>query len=84
MIIGLGGIMAEHLANQKEPIDLHLRLILVGSQSLAEIILWVLVGGKGKLDSEVSGKGWLAYLRFYGPTEAYYDQTWKLEDIVAV
>jgi hypothetical protein len=32
----------------------------------------------------VSGKGWFAYLRFYGPTEAYYDQTWKLDDIVAV
>jgi hypothetical protein len=32
----------------------------------------------------VPGKGWFPYLRFYGPTEAYYDQTWKLEDIVAV
>jgi hypothetical protein len=32
----------------------------------------------------VPGRGWFPYLRFYGPTEAYYEQTWKLEDIVAV
>jgi hypothetical protein len=25
-----------------------------------------------------------AFFRFYGPTEAYFDKTWKLEDIVAV
>jgi hypothetical protein len=34
MIIGLGGIMAEHLAAEKEPIDLHLRLIVVVGQAL--------------------------------------------------
>jgi hypothetical protein len=39
---------------------------------------------KGNWIRTVSGKGWFAYLRFYDPTEAYYDQTWKLEDIVAV
>ncbi|MGI0486653.1 hypothetical protein ACN4EK_14535 [Pantanalinema rosaneae CENA516] len=44
MIIGLGGIMAEHLASEKEPVDLHLRLILVSSQSLAGVISGVLVG----------------------------------------
>ena len=32
----------------------------------------------------VPGRGWFPYLRFYGPTEAYYEQTWKLEDIVAL
>jgi hypothetical protein len=32
----------------------------------------------------VPGKGWFAYFRFYGPTEAYFDQTWKLDDIVAI
>ena len=26
--------------------------------------------------------GWFPYFRFYGPTEAFYDQTWKLDDIV--
>ncbi len=44
MIIGLGGIMAEHLASVKEPIGVNLRLILVVSQSLAGGISGVLVG----------------------------------------
>ncbi len=44
MIIGLGGIMTGHLAAEKEPIDLHLRLILVVSQALAGVISGVLLG----------------------------------------
>lgn len=28
------------------------------------------------------GKGWFPFFRCYGPTEAYFDQTWKLEDIM--
>jgi hypothetical protein len=44
MIIGLGGIMAGHLAAEKEPIDLSLRLILVTSQALAGFISGVLLG----------------------------------------
>lgn len=44
IIIGLGGIMAEHLAAEKEPIDLHLRLIMVVGQALAGFISGVLVG----------------------------------------
>ena len=44
MIIGLGGIMAEHLAAEKEPIDLHLRLIMVVGQALGGFISGVLVG----------------------------------------
>jgi hypothetical protein len=30
----------------------------------------------------VPGKGWFPYLRFYSPTEAFFDKTWKPEDIV--
>jgi hypothetical protein len=30
----------------------------------------------------VSGKGWFAYMRFYSPTKAFFDQTWKPDDIV--
>ena len=26
-------------------------------------------------------KGWFAIFRFYGPTEAYYDKSWQLNDI---
>lgn len=44
MIIGLGGIMAEHLAAEKEPIDLHLRLVLVVSQTLAGLLSGVFLG----------------------------------------
>lgn len=31
----------------------------------------------------VPGKDWFAYFRWYGPTEAFFDKSWKLEDIVA-
>lgn len=30
-----------------------------------------------------AGEGWFAYLRFYGPTEAYFDETYPLQDIKA-
>lgn len=30
------------------------------------------------------GKGWFAYFRWYGPTEAFFDKSWKLEDIAQV
>lgn len=32
----------------------------------------------------VSGKGWFAYFRFYGPTEAFFDKSWALPDIQQV
>ncbi|HEY7065172.1 MAG TPA: DUF1254 domain-containing protein [Chloroflexota bacterium] len=32
----------------------------------------------------VPGKGWFPIFRFYSPSEAYFDKTWRLEDIVAV
>jgi len=28
------------------------------------------------------GKHWFAYMRFYGPTVAYFDKSWKMDDIV--
>ena len=31
----------------------------------------------------VPGKHWFAYLRLYGPTEAYFDKSWKMGDIEA-
>jgi hypothetical protein len=31
-----------------------------------------------------AGKGWFLYLRFYSPTEAFFNQTWKPDDIVEV
>jgi hypothetical protein len=30
----------------------------------------------------VPGKGWFPFFRFYGPTEPYFDQTGKLDDIL--
>jgi hypothetical protein len=39
---------------------------------------------KGNWIQTVPGKGWFPIFRFYSPTEAYFDKTWKLEDIVAV
>ncbi len=32
----------------------------------------------------VQGRGWFAYLRLYGPTETYMDETWPLPDIEPV
>jgi hypothetical protein len=32
----------------------------------------------------VAGKAWFIYLRFYSPTEAFFEQTWKPDDIVEV
>lgn len=29
----------------------------------------------------VPGKHWFSYFRLYGPTEAYFDKSWKLDDI---
>ena len=31
-----------------------------------------------------SGESWFVYLRFYGPTEAYFDQTYPLENVKRV
>jgi hypothetical protein len=30
----------------------------------------------------VAGRGWFAYFRFYAPTEAYFDRSWQLPDIL--
>jgi hypothetical protein len=32
----------------------------------------------------VPGKGWFTYLRFYSPTEAFFNQTWQPDDIIEV
>ena len=32
----------------------------------------------------VPGKGWFPYLRFYSPTQAFFDRTWKPDDIVEI
>lgn len=32
----------------------------------------------------VPGRGWFAYFRFYAPTEAYFDHSWQLPDLVKV
>jgi hypothetical protein len=39
---------------------------------------------KGNWIKTVPGKGWFPIFRFYGPEAAYFDKTWKLEDIAAV
>ena len=31
-----------------------------------------------------AGEGWFAYLRFYGPTQAFFDQSYPLQDIKLV
>jgi hypothetical protein len=32
----------------------------------------------------VPGKGWFPWMRFYGPTAAFFDQTWKPDDIIEI
>ncbi|AFD06997.1 DUF1254 domain-containing protein [Solitalea canadensis] len=29
----------------------------------------------------IPGKHWFTYVRFYGPTKAYFDKSWKMDDI---
>ena len=31
----------------------------------------------------IPGRGWFAYFRWYGPTEEFFDKSWKLPDVVA-
>ncbi|MGE3875452.1 MAG: DUF1254 domain-containing protein [Parvibaculaceae bacterium] len=40
--------------------------------------------GKANWIQTVSGKGWFPIFRFYSPAEAFFDKTWKLEDIAEV
>jgi len=40
--------------------------------------------GGGNWIKTVPGKGWFPIFRFYSPTEAFFDKTWKLEDIAEV
>lgn len=46
MLVGLGGLMAGHLAKEKEPIDLSLRLTIVVTQGMAGFISGVILGRK--------------------------------------
>lgn len=46
MLIGLGGVMAGHLAKEKDPIDLPWRLAFVGTQSIAGFIAGAILGRK--------------------------------------
>jgi hypothetical protein len=32
----------------------------------------------------IPGEGWFTYIRLYGPLDAYFDQTWKPDDIVKI
>jgi hypothetical protein len=32
----------------------------------------------------IPGRGWFAYFRLYAPTEAYFDRSWKLPDVVRI
>jgi hypothetical protein len=38
-------------------------------------------GANGNYVQTVPKKGWFTYFRFYGPKEAYFDQSWQLNDI---
>lgn len=41
-------------------------------------------GKEGNWIKTIPGKGWFAYFRWYSPTQAFFDQTWKLKDIEEV
>jgi hypothetical protein len=32
----------------------------------------------------LAGQGWFTYIRLYGPLEAFFEQTWKPDDIVKI
>jgi hypothetical protein len=39
-------------------------------------------GGTSNRIRTIPGKGWFTILRLYGPTDGYFDHTWKPTDIV--
>ena len=41
-------------------------------------------GKEANWTATVPGKGWFAYFRWYGPTQAFFDKTWALSDIELV
>jgi hypothetical protein len=47
-----------------------------------EAVIWGMSAVNYDLMQTVPGKGWFPYLRFYSPTEAFFNQTWKPDDIV--
>lgn len=42
------------------------------------------VGKEKNWVQTLSGKHWFTYMRFYGPTAAYFDKSWKMDDIKEV
>src|SRR5262245_31420570 len=61
-----------------------------GPQANADGSIDVYFGPKAPAGKEknwiqtVPGKGWFTLFRFYGPLEAFFDKTWKPDDIVEV
>ncbi|KQW70424.1 hypothetical protein ASE17_16145 [Phenylobacterium sp. Root77] len=41
-------------------------------------------GGSANWIKTLPGRGWFAYFRWYGPTEAFFDKSWALGDIERV
>ncbi len=44
----------------------------------------ILAGKEKNWVQTVPGKHWFAYFRFYGPTDKYFDKSWKMDDIAEV
>jgi hypothetical protein len=42
------------------------------------------VGKESNWVKTIPGRGWWAWFRVYGPTEPYYDKSWKLPDFEKV
>jgi hypothetical protein len=62
MIIGIGGVMAGHLAEEKEPLEANLRLTFVAFQSAAGFIAGILLGRKIHQDHLPTFKEFLSSL----------------------
>ena len=41
-------------------------------------------GANDNFVQTVPGRGWFTYFRLYGPTEAYFNKTWALPDLVEI
>lgn len=61
---------ADPIVNADGSID-----ILFGPEKPEDAVNWI---------QTVPGKGWFPIFRFYSPTEAYFDKSWRLEDIERV
>ncbi|MDO6760401.1 DUF1254 domain-containing protein [Tamlana sp. 2_MG-2023] len=72
------------IQNEQKNADLSSRKDLIKNEDGSVDLYFGPTAPEGKEQNWVQtipGKHWFAYMRFYAPTEAYFDKSWKMDDI---